>query len=200
MRVVFVTGGLASGKGTVCRLLGKRDASVFDLDEIAKEEQRSPALISALQAEFGHDITGDDGRIDRRLLAERAFATQEASRRLDAICWPPVHDRLMRLLTELKAELSEDALVVVEIPLLVEAQDAGLDFVGLADAIIAVEADEELRLSRAIKRGMSPVDARKRIAAQVSSERRRSFASVLFENNGSFKELETQVENWYASL
>ncbi|MCL2757567.1 MAG: dephospho-CoA kinase, partial [Coriobacteriia bacterium] len=84
-------------------------------------------------------------------------------------------------------------LLVIEIPLLAEASG----FVGMADEVISVEADEELRLARAIKRGMDPQDAKNRLARQATDEQRRKIANVVIDNNGSLEALEQQVESWY---
>ena len=211
MYVVFVTGALASGKQTVCNLLCQRGAEVIDLDAIAKEEQEHPSVLDALKKEFGADILTADG-LDRSLLAKRAFASVEASDRLNAICWPPAYRRLSGLLHKRRAESTKGSeaaaaesgfiksgLIVVEIPLLAEAASKLPELLNLADEIIVVEADEKRRLARAVKRGMDPTDASRRLALQESDEKRRVFATVVFDNNGTLESLEKQVESWYIS-
>ena len=214
MYVVFVTGGLASGKKTVCSLLQQYGATVFDLDAIAKKEQESPCVLASLQQEFGKDVLTRSGELDRSLLAKRAFATVEAADKLNAICWPPVLKHLTELLADVTCEATDqnttqinrltdqqpadNKLIAVEIPLLVEASLNAPEFLGLADEIIAVETDIKVRFARAVKRGMKPTDAQNRLRLQASDEQRRALATVVFNNNGTYAELEKQVRSWYA--
>jgi len=202
MYVVFVTGGLASGKKTVCELLKQRGATVLDLDEIAKKEQESPLILEALVEEFGEDILADDFLLDRKLLAERAFESAEKANKLNEICWPPVYMRLVDLLVGGSCQpMSGGELLVVEIPLLVEASSSDVlhtpDFINLADEVISIEASADIRLDRAKKRGMDPKDAINRLNLQATDEERRVLASFVIDNNGSFEDLEKQVDYWY---
>jgi len=207
MHTVFITGGLASGKKTVCNLLQERGATVIDLDVIAKEEQEKEAVLAALQAEFGVDIVDADGALNRRILAERAFATPEKADRLNAICWPPVNERLASLLftdrqdgqgTSTYHDKDERSrLVVVEIPLLAEGSRKDPRMLDRADEVITVEAHEEIRLNRAVERGMDRADAIRRLSLQASDEQRRCIATYIIDNNGNLESLEKQVDDWY---
>ncbi|MDR2714923.1 MAG: dephospho-CoA kinase [Coriobacteriales bacterium] len=194
MYTVFVTGGLASGKNTVCAMLKERGAAVLDLDAIAKEEQENPIILEALQEAFGDDIVDEQGSVDRKTLARYAFANAESVAELNAICHPPVRERLADILVGggCTPRLSSE-LIVVQIPLLAEAPE----FLDLTDEVIAVEADEELRLARAVERGMDKQDALNRLALQATDEQRREIATVIFDNNGTLGALEEQVNGWY---
>jgi dephospho-CoA kinase len=195
MYVVLLTGGLASGKDTVSAYLAERGATLLDLDVIAREAQSEEAVLAQLREAFGSDIIDADGTLDRSLLAERAFVDQHSAERLNAICWPPIKERVVEYILQNTCQPMRRAkLLVVQIPLLAEAPD----FLDLADEVIAVSADEALRFRRAVARGMSPVDARRRIALQADDEQRRAISDTVFVNNGSLDELKQQVDEWYA--
>ena len=194
MYVVLLTGGLASGKDTVSAILAQLGATVLDLDLIAKEEQEHEPLRSELIVEFGKDIIAPDGSLNRRLLAERAFADKQAADRLNAICWPPVKQRVAGYILYNSCQpMDKSELLVVQVPLLAEAPD----FLDLKDEVIAVVADEELRYKRAVARGMNPQDARNRIALQATDQQRIAISDTVFYNNGSLSDLRRQVDSWY---
>ena len=197
MYVVFVTGGLASGKRTACEFMADHGATLLDLDAIAKEEQENPLILTALMEEFGDDLVNREGELNRRLLAERAFASPERGRKLNEICWPPVIERVADLLIggSCQPRLNSD-FIVVEIPLLVESSK----LIEMADEIITVEVDENIRLQRAVERGMDTEDAINRMALQATDDERRKIATHVFDNNGTREELKQQVDDWYSHL
>ena len=194
MYIVLLTGGLASGKDTVAAIMAELGATVLDLDRIAKEEQEDELVLAQLMEEFGEDIVDPSGSLDRRLLARRAFADEESVGKLNAICWPPVKERLdSYILNNTDEGRGAEKLLVIQIPLLVEAPD----FLYLKDEVISVVADEGLRLERAIARGMSPEDARSRLALQAGDEERVAISDTVFTNNGTREELKAQILSWY---
>jgi dephospho-CoA kinase len=199
MHVVYLTGGLASGKSTVLAWLHEAGAVVFDLDQIAREEQQSDAVLAELKQAFGDDIVDEGNTIVRSLLAERAFATEEATRQLNSICWPPVIKRVADYIKAGRSNPSGDQqLVVFEIPLLVEAAAQAPELILLADEIITVSASEQLRIDRAVQRGMSSTDASNRIARQTSDQEREAIATTVFHNTGSLDDLRMTVDRWLA--
>jgi dephospho-CoA kinase len=194
MYVVLLTGGLASGKDTVASRLADLGATLLDLDVIAKEAQETEPVLEQLKEGFGSDIVNNEGTLDRALLAERAFGDRESADRLNAICWPPVKERVADyILGNTCQPMERGQLLVVQIPLLAEAPD----LLDLADEVIAVAADESLRFRRAVARGMSPADARNRLALQASDEQRAAISDTVFTNNGSLEHLHTQIDAWY---
>ena len=194
MYVVLLSGGLASGKDTVASMLSEYGAVIWDLDRIAKEEQERPEALERLQQAFGMDILSEHGRLNRRLLAERAFCSEESVSKLNGICWPLVRTRVRASLDEVAAQPgSEQALIVIEIPLLAEAPD----LLGSKDEVITVVAPEKTRLKRAVARGMDEEDARNRLALQASDEQRVALSDTVFTNGGSYDELRAQVDAWY---
>jgi dephospho-CoA kinase len=187
---IGLTGGIGSGKSTVAGLLAARGAQIVDADRIAREvvEPGTPGL-EAVVAAFGPGVLTHDGALDRPALAAVVFADPEARRRLDGIVHPLVRARA----TELVAAAPPDAVVVQDVPLLVETGQAGS-----YDLVLVVEADLETRVRRLVGRGLSEDDARARIAAQATDEQRRAMADVVLENSGTVEDLEAQVERFWS--
>jgi dephospho-CoA kinase len=195
MYVLAVTGGIGSGKSTAARLFGERGAIVIDLDDLAKGlTGPSGPLVDAVAEAFGEDLRlPNGGGIDHAALASRAFATPEDARRLDAIVHPGVLAATGGALDMLAAQGRPPAVVVIDIPLLVEAPA----FFDVVDAVLAVSADEDTRLERLAARGMSEADARARIDAQASDAERRDVADWVIENDGSPEEFRHELGDFW---
>ena len=185
MVMIGLTGGIGSGKSTVAAALARRGAIVVDADAIAREvvEPGTPTL-QALVDRFGADILAADGSLDRPKLAERAFATDDDRKALDAITHPAIGEAFLARL----AEAPPDAVVVHDVPLLVEST-RGYDYAG----VIVVEAPLDIRLTRLEQRGVPRDDAQRRIAQQASDEERRKVATWIVDNSGDLDALEEQV-------
>lgn len=186
---IGLTGGIGSGKSTVSALLAERGAVVIDADRIAREvvEPGTPGLAAVVEA-FGEDVLAADGSLDRPALAAVVFADPAARARLDAIVHPLVRDRAV----ELAADAPADAVLVNDVPLLVETGQAGS-----YDLVLVVETDLATRLSRLVERGLPEADARARIAAQATDEQRRAAADVVLDNGGTREQLADQVERFW---
>lgn len=184
---VGLTGGIGSGKSTVASMLAGRGAVVVDADEIARRivEPGSPVL-ARLAEEFGGDIVRGDGSLDRGLLAGRAFATERATRHLNEITHPAIRELAE---AELQAGESAGAVVVYEMPLLVETGQ-----VSLVDVVVVVDASEETQIERAVARGLTLEDVRARMARQASRDRRLEAADHVIKNEGSLEDTRTQVD------
>lgn len=187
---IGLTGGIGSGKSTVSGLLAAHGAVIVDADRIAREvlEPGTPGLAAVVEA-FGPGVLAADGSLDRPALAGIVFADTGARRKLDAIVHPLVRQRA----TELAVAAPADAVVVHDIPLLVETGQAGS-----YDLVLVVEADGETRVSRLVQRGLTEEDARARIAAQASDEERRAVADVVLDNAGTPEDLGRQVDAFWA--
>src|SRR6266568_9163303 len=190
---IGLTGGMGAGKSTVARMLVERGAVLIDSDAIAREVV-APGTegLAALAEAFGPGILAADGSLDRPALAAVAFASDEARGTLNSITHPLVGRRQ----AELVAAAPADAIVVQDIPLLVEN---GLGPV--MNLVVIVMADVETRVRRLGEfRGIAREDALARIAAQATDEQRRAAADVLLDNSGTPGELEPQVhrlwEEW----
>jgi dephospho-CoA kinase len=187
---IGLTGGIGSGKSTVSRLLEQRGAVIVDADAIAREvvAPGTPGLAAVTEA-FGDGVVAPDGSLDRPALAAVVFADPEARKRLDAIVHPLVRARA----TEVAAAAPADAVVVNDVPLLVETGQAGS-----YDLVLVVEADPATRVARLVQRGLTAEDARARMAAQATDEQRRAVADVVLDNSGTPEELEAQVDRFWA--
>jgi len=184
---VGLTGGVGAGKSTVAKLLAEHGAVIIDADAIAREvvEPGTPGFAAVVDA-FGDEVVGADGALDRPKLASIVFADDEQRSRLNAIVHPLVGERT----AELMSAAPDGAIVVYDVPLLVESGLAeGFDFV------LVVEASVPTRLARLAARGMPEDDARNRIAAQASDEQRRAVADAVVRNDGSLDDLRVRVED-----
>jgi dephospho-CoA kinase len=173
-------------------MLASHGAVVIDADAIAREvvEPGTPGFDAVVEA-FGSSVVAADGQLDRPSLAALVFGDESRRLELNAIVHPLVGQRTV----ELAAAAPPDAVVVYDIPLLVESDmAAGFDFV------LVVEATVGLRLARLAERGMSDADARDRMAAQASDEQRRTVADVVIDNNGSLDDLEARVDEVWKRL
>jgi dephospho-CoA kinase len=187
---IGLTGGIGSGKSTVSRLLAEHGAHVVDADVLAREvvAPGTPGLAAVVEA-FGERVVGPDGGLDRPALAAVVFGDPAARATLDGIVHPLVRARAVELISA----MPDDAVVVQDIPLLVETGQAGS-----FDLVLVVEADLEIRVARLVQRGLSEEDARARIAAQATDEQRRAVADVVLDNSGTPEELAAQVDRFWA--
>jgi len=187
---IGLTGGIGSGKSTVSALLAERGAVIVDADRIAREvvEPGTPGLAAVVSA-FGDGVVGPDGGLDRAALAAVVFADAEARARLDGIVHPLVRARA----AEVVAAAPPDAVLVHDIPLLVETGQAGR-----YELVLVVQADLDTRVARLVARGMTEDDARARIAAQATDEQRAAVADVVLDNSGTREELAAQVDRFWA--
>jgi dephospho-CoA kinase len=190
---VGLTGGIGSGKSEVSRLLAELGAVVVDADAIAREvvEPGTPGLAAVTDA-FGAEVLRPDGRLDRDRLATIVFNDPASLQRLNAIVHPLVGERM----TAIAADAPADAVVVYDIPLLVENSLASS-----YDVVVVVDAPTDVQVARLVGgRGMTEEDARARIAAQATREQRRTVADVVIDNSGTLADLEQQVNALWSDL
>jgi dephospho-CoA kinase len=194
MYVLGVTGGIGSGKTTAARLFGELGATVIDLDDLAKKLTGPDGpLAKDVIAAFGPEVALSDGGVDAKALAQRAFASPDAAQRLDRIVHPGVYAAVAGAI-DMLAEIPEPpAVIVIDIPLLVEAPE----FFDLLDGVLAVSADEDQRVARLVARGMSEEDVRARIALQVSDAERRDIADWTVENDADPVTFESLLVSWW---
>ncbi len=188
---VGLTGGVGSGKSTVGALLAEHGAVVIDADQLAREvvEPGTPGF-AAVVGRFGPDVVRE-GRLDRAALAATVFNDEKALQDLNAIVHPLVRQRS----TELMAAVSPDAVLVYDMPLLVES-----DLAGGFDLVVVVEASVAARLQRLAERGLTDADARARMANQASDLERRAVADEIISNEGTRAKLAEQVDALWRRL
>jgi dephospho-CoA kinase len=182
---VGLTGGLASGKSTVARRMAAAGFHVVDADRLVAELYR-PGGAGARQVErlFGPTAIAPDGSVDKVALARRIFSDREARERLEHAVHPLVRERFAEI-----AGALDGGVAVLEATRLVEA-GYGPDF----DLIVTVEAPLELRLARAVERGLTEPDARARLSAQGDGHLRRMAAHHILDNDGTLAELEAETD------
>ncbi len=184
---VGLTGGIGAGKSAVAQRLAQHGAVIIDADRLAREVVASgtPGLAEIVEA-FGDGVLTPDGALDRPALAAKVFGDDSARRRLEKIIHPRVRDRAV----ELAAAAPPDAIVVNDVPLLVETGQAPAYHL-----VLVVEADRDQRVRRLEQtRGMTADEAAGRIAAQATDPQRRAAADVLLLNNGTLDDLHAAVD------
>lgn len=184
---VGLTGGMGAGKSTVAEALRECGAVVIDSDVIARAvvEPGTPGLAAVVDA-FGADVLAPDGSLDRPALAAKAFGDDESRKRLNSIVHPLVGKRQ----AEEIAAAPADAVVVQDIPLLVENHLGAL-----FQLVIVVFVDAEERVRRLVAhRGIAEADARARISAQATDEQRHAAADIALDNSGPPGSLDAVVQ------
>ncbi|MET8857900.1 dephospho-CoA kinase [Streptomyces sp. NPDC004579] len=193
MLKVGLTGGIGAGKSEVSRLLVEHGAVLIDADRIAREvvAPGTPGLAAVVDA-FGEDVLTGDGSLDRPRLGSIVFTDPQKLATLNAIVHPLVGARSR----DLEEAAPEDAVVVHDVPLLAENGLAAL-----YDLVIVVDARPETQLDRLVRlRGMTEEDARARMAAQASRDKRLAIADIVIDNDVPLDALERRVAGVWADL
>lgn len=184
--VIGLTGNIGTGKSTVLHMLKELGAYAIDADAVAHQAMRpgGPAYAGIVEA-FGPDVLRPDGEIDRHVLAGRVFDDPAALRRLESI----VHPAVFRAVQE-EIRHSDAPVAVVEAIKLLESGMVQR----LCDAVWVVDTPEEIAIQRLVRsRGMSPEEARRRLASQSSREEKLAAADVVIDNAGTIEETRRQV-------
>jgi dephospho-CoA kinase len=195
VRVIGLTGGIATGKSTLAALLRARGAPVVDADALARAavEPGTPALAEIART-FGADVLRPDGALDRKALAARVFADPEARRRLEAITHPAVRRAMREETARLAAQ--GHALAFYDTPLLYEV---GLE--AQLDAVVVVWAPRDLQRERLIRRdGLAGAAADARLAAQLPVDEKAARADFVVENAGAPEALAGKADRLLADL
>ena len=196
MRVLGLTGGIASGKSTAATQLKELGAMVLDADRYGHRvyEQDTPGF-HAIVNEFGHDLVGEDGEIDRRVLGGKVFGDPAQMKRLTDIVWPEIR----RLAAEEIAEIRDrepETVIVLEAAVLIEAE-----WQDLADEVWVIVVEPELAKKRLMQRnGLNEEQAEARIESQLTNKERLEHADVNIKNSGSLKEFGEAVQKQWDRL
>lgn len=191
---IGLTGGIASGKSTVSRLLVERGALLVDADKIAREVvlPGSPVL-EQIAVHFGSDMLLEDGSLNRKRLGELVFASETSRKQLESITHPAIRQEIQRQTRQFEQEHPE-RLIVVDIPLLYES--------GLAemfDSIVVVYVPRSVQLQRLMERdGWNEKEAEQRLNAQWSMEKKRDLADIVIDNSGSLQDTIMQVDRFWS--
>lgn len=181
MPLIALTGGIASGKSTIARRLQEHGAVIVDADQIVRDLQApGTPVLDAIAEAFGDEVIAADGSLDRAALGARVFGDAQALQRLNGIVHPAVRAESARRFAAAFAA-DADAVVVYDVPLLVEAR---VD--DPWDRIVVAHAPAEERLRRLVElRGMEPQAAQDRIDAQVPDEKRLAIADIVIDTSGA---------------
>ncbi|KRC51150.1 dephospho-CoA kinase [Leifsonia sp. Root227] len=190
MHLIGLTGGIASGKSTIARRLAEHGAVVVDADRIAREvvEPGTPALAQIAET-FGPDVIAADGSLNRPALGAIVFADEDARLKLNAITHPAV---LATSTERFRAagEADPDAVVVYDVPLLVEsANEYPFDLVVVAHASAATRIRRLMEL-----RGTDEEEARRRVGSQATDEERLAVADVVIDTDGTLEQTIAQTD------
>ena len=196
MLTVAVTGGAGSGKTLVCECFGRLGAEVINLDDLAREAvQLGSPVLKAIVDHFGKAILNPDGSLNRAELRGVITRDPQARQLLERL----THPEILRLFQEKVATIKSrqaDAVVVVEVPLLIEVgiQDT-------FDVVVLVEAGLDLQERRLVDReGMSPDEARALIGIQMSVEEKRPHADYIVKNQSTVADTEAVVQRLYSEI
>ncbi|TDD24985.1 dephospho-CoA kinase [Kribbella turkmenica] len=190
---VGLTGGIGSGKSAVSSRLADRGAVVIDSDVLAREvvAKGTDGLAEVVRA-FGGDVLTAEGELDRPAVGRIVFGDEAARRRLEAI----IHPRVRARAAELEAAAPADAVVVHDIPLLVETGQADR-----FDIVLVVDVPVDVQVERlTTQRGMTEAEANQRIASQATREQRLAAAGVVVDNSGSLDDLDRRIAGVWAEL
>jgi dephospho-CoA kinase len=188
VKLVGLTGGIASGKSTVAAILHRLGASIINADEIAREVvQPKEDAWKEIIATFGLDILREDETLDRKKLRKIVFENPEARKKLETIIHPRVRALAEKRISELAAAGS--SIIVYEVPLLFENQ------IHLwLRPVILVACDIETQKKRLLERDhLTAIEAQKHLDAQMSLGEKRKLADYVIENDGTLEQLEQQV-------
>jgi dephospho-CoA kinase len=190
---VGLTGGIGSGKSTVGALLAEHGAVIIDSDALAREVVAAGSRgLAAVVDVFGPEVLTVAGELDRAAMGRRVFADPAARARLEAV----IHPLVRRRAAEIEAAAPTDAVVVHDIPLLVETGQAGS-----FDVVVVVDAPVELQIDRLTReRDMTAEEARSRIDAQASRGERLAVADHVVANDSTPAALREAVDRLWTQL
>lgn len=179
-KIVGITGGIASGKSTVCQYLISLGYPVIDSDEISRRlSQKGKPIHNAILEAFGPEFFLSNQELDRKKLGKYIFENENARLRLNGITHPIIVEEIKK-----RIQKTEDSIIFLDIPLLFEAK---LSY--LCDTIVCVYADEATQLSRLMNRdGISKEYALTKISSQMSLEEKKKLSDFVIESVESFEQ------------
>ena len=194
--IIGLTGGIASGKSTVATTLKSWGAYVIDADKLGHRAYvKGTDAFHKVVAQFGEDVVGADGEVDRRALGAKVFGEGGSLKQLTDIVWPAIYDMAA---AEIKQSLDSNpnAVVVLEAAVLIEA-----GWQSLVDEIWVTTVDPSTAIERASARDGVDADAvQARIDAQLSNAERTAEAAVVIDNSADEPQLLAQLENHWKNL
>jgi dephospho-CoA kinase len=198
MKVIGLTGGIASGVSLVASMFRDLGAVVIEADQVSREVARpGTEVVAKITEAFGRDVVATDGTLDRRRLGEIIFRDPEARARLNAITHPAIRRRIWEHLATIRREQA-DAVVIVDIPLLLDT--SGPETFDL-DGVIVVSATPDQQVARTMRRdGLPQEEAQRRVDAQRPVALKVADADWVIDNTGSIEETRRQVRALWTEL
>jgi len=196
MLIVGLTGGVASGKTAVSRVLKEEGAYIIDADQIARElvQPHKPAWNELIRA-FGQEILQEDGSIHRKKLADKVFADPKQRKLLNQILHPRIKEEMDRRAKKI-GEKDPEAIVVIDAPLIVELGDHRE-----MDKLIVVTTTQTQQIERLKDRdGTSPKEALRIVSSQMPMEEKLKFADYVIQNEGSLEETKKRAKEIFKDL
>lgn len=189
MKILGVTGGSGTGKTVVCRILKEQGGKIIDADVVSKKlQQKGQPVFEAIVAHFGEDVVGADGELDRKVLGAIVFNNRAEMQVLNGIVHKHVAAEMKRRVEGYR-EQGDIPFVVLDVPIPIEE-----GFFDTCNTVWAVVANDDLRISRLMKRMMiSEAEAVKRIGAQMSNREYSELADCTIENEGNVEDLKKLV-------
>lgn len=192
VKVIGITGGIATGKSTVSKIIRDEGFQVIDSDSIAREVvKRGSEGLRLVIDKFGRDLLMEDGSLDRDKLGDLIFQNDEKRRQLNDLLHPLIRESMTLGID--RASYSNNV-VFVDIPLLFESRDEIEDSGITLDEVWVVYTEEAIQLNRLMKRNDYTYDeALSRIRSQLDIEEKRRLADRVIDNSGSLEETRKQV-------
>ena len=194
--LVGVTGGIASGKTVVAKMLEALGAPLIDFDLLARQvvAPGKPAFTQILDY-FGKAVLQEDGALDRKKLAKIVFQDTEKRTQLEGFTHPPIYEAFFKGVNAIK-EKDPAAIILAVVPLLIEK-----DLQAMFDKVLVVYVSREQQIERLTQRdGISEAEATHRLKAQLAIEEKRAYADFFVNNEGSVEETRKQVEEIWLAL
>lgn len=197
MRVIGLTGGIASGKSTVSRILGTLGAEIIDADRIAREVvEPGQKCLDMIVEEFGKGVLKSDGTLDRKKLGAIVFGDSLKLKRINEITHPEIRRVIAGKLKDIEEKGKYDV-AVIDAAVLIES---GMD--DMADEVWLVYTDHDTQLERLKNRdGLGAKEAESRIASQMPVSEKIRFSDRIIDNSGTVEHTKEQVEKlWHDAV
>lgn len=189
MKVIGLTGGIASGKSTVALILRELGAAVIDADQVAREVvlPGQKAYIEIVKR-FGTEILDSDGAINRSKLGAIIFKNTDARKLLNEITHPRIYYEIIKQIEEIRKK-NPEKIIVIDVALLIET-----GMTEIADEIWLTVLPEKRQVARLMERnGLKEEEAKKRINSQMTSDEKRKFAHRIIDTSGLLQDTRKQV-------
>ena len=196
MLVVGLTGGIASGKSVISKMLEEHGALLIDADEVSRELVAPHTKCwEKLISSFGKEILQEDLTLDRKKIADRVFNNPEELSKLNSLLHPEIIEQIEVQLKSIQ-EKDPEAIVIIDAALLVET-----GMYKKYDKLIVVRANEETQVKRIMARdSMSQIEAKRRIHSQLPLKDKIKKADFVIKNDGGLRETREQVEKVFNTL